>query len=105
MGTINTLRTILIEERRQLVTLGFAIIVFLMTLVALQIHEGGSILNRVADSSGASLDRVASKGPSSERISASKGPSAERVTDSNGKVLAFNGKVLAAANSIVPANP
>ena len=94
MGTINRLRTILIEERRQLVTLGFAIIVFLMTLVALQIHEGGSILNRVADSSGASLDRVASKGPSSERV-----------TDSNGKVLAFNGKVLAAANSIVPANP
>jgi hypothetical protein len=44
---MNRLRSIAIEEHRQLVTLGFAVIVFLMTLLALQLHGQGSTLSRV----------------------------------------------------------
>jgi hypothetical protein len=46
---MNKLRTIAIEERRQLITLGLAVIVFLMSLVALQIRDRSSTLNRIAD--------------------------------------------------------
>jgi hypothetical protein len=45
--TVNRLRSIAIEEQRQLMTFGFAVLVFLMTLVALQVHDQGSNLNRV----------------------------------------------------------
>lgn len=45
---MNKLRSIAIEERRQLITFGFAVIVFLMTLVALQFSDRGATLSRVA---------------------------------------------------------
>ena len=44
---MNRLRSIAIEEQRQLITFGFAVLVFLMTLLALQLHDRGSTLNRV----------------------------------------------------------
>jgi hypothetical protein len=44
---IHRLHNIAIEERRQLVTLGFAIVVFTMTLWALQFRDQGSTPNQV----------------------------------------------------------
>jgi hypothetical protein len=44
---MNRLRSIAIKEQRQLITFGFAVLVFLMTLLALQLHNQGAILNRV----------------------------------------------------------
>ena len=43
---MNRLRSIAIEEQRQLITLGFAVVVFLMTLLALQLHDRSSTPNR-----------------------------------------------------------
>jgi hypothetical protein len=58
---MNRLRAIAIEEQRQLMTFGFAVLVFLMTLIALQLHNQdstfnpqGSPLNR----EGSTLNRV-----------------------------------------------
>jgi hypothetical protein len=44
---MNRLRAIAIEEQRQLITLGFAVVVFLMTLLALQVHGRGSQFSRL----------------------------------------------------------
>jgi hypothetical protein len=44
---MNRLRSIAIEERRQLITFIFAVLVFLMTLLALRLLDQGSALNRV----------------------------------------------------------
>jgi hypothetical protein len=48
---MNRLRSIAIEEQRQLMTFGFALIVFLMTLLALQLRDRGSTSNRVGSAS------------------------------------------------------
>lgn len=42
---MSRLRAIAIEEQRQLITFGFAIMVFLLTLLALQLRAGGSIVD------------------------------------------------------------
>ena len=44
---MNRLRSIAIEEQRQLITFAFAVAVFLMTLLALQLNGQGSRLYRV----------------------------------------------------------
>jgi len=44
---MNRLRNIAIEEQRQLITFAFAVAVFLLTLLALQLHGQGSRLNRI----------------------------------------------------------
>lgn len=43
---MNRVRAIAIEEQRQLLTFGFAVLVFLMTLFALRLHDNGSRLGR-----------------------------------------------------------
>ena len=42
------LRAVLNDERRQIVTFGFAVSVFLMTLFAQYLQDQGSTLNRMA---------------------------------------------------------
>jgi hypothetical protein len=49
---MSRLRAIAIEEQRQLITFGFAIVVFLLTLLALQLRAGGSIPDPVGSASG-----------------------------------------------------
>lgn len=44
---MNRLRSIAIEEQRQLMTFAFAVVVFLLTLLALQLHGQSSKLTRV----------------------------------------------------------
>lgn len=43
---MNKVRAIAIEEQRQLITFGFAVMVFLMTLFALRLHDDGTRLGR-----------------------------------------------------------
>ncbi|MBI3759588.1 MAG: hypothetical protein HY269_07530 [Deltaproteobacteria bacterium] len=45
---MKTLRHVLKNERRQIVTFGFAVSVFLMTLFAQYLHDRGSTLRRIA---------------------------------------------------------
>jgi hypothetical protein len=45
---VKMLRDVLKNERRQIVTFGFAVSVFLMTLFAQYLHDQGSMLNRMA---------------------------------------------------------
>jgi hypothetical protein len=51
------LRNIAIEERRQLITLAFAVMVFMMTLWAMQLRDQGIMPNRV-------VGRASEQGPS-----------------------------------------
>ena len=44
---MNKLRTIVVDEQRQLITFGFAVLVFLMTLFAQYLHNQGAMLGRV----------------------------------------------------------
>jgi hypothetical protein len=46
---MNRIRDIALEEQRQLLTFGLAIVVFLMTLFALQLRNQDSTLNRVGN--------------------------------------------------------
>jgi hypothetical protein len=55
---MNRLRAIAIEERRQLITFGFAVAVFLMTLLAFQLHGRGQTLNRVNNANRDSASRA-----------------------------------------------
>lgn len=47
-GTMmNKLHAMVVDEQRQLITFGFAVLVFLMTLFAQHLHNQGSTLGRV----------------------------------------------------------
>jgi hypothetical protein len=85
---MNKLRTITIEERRQLITLGLAVIVFLMSLVALQIRDRDSTLTRVAN---------ANRAGTSQGISQTSSPMVVEDASSVNHALA-----LAAATASVP---
>jgi hypothetical protein len=59
---MNRLRSITIEQHRQLVTFGFAVIVFMMTLLALQLHGQGSTLKRAGHANREGVNRVQGQG-------------------------------------------
>ncbi len=69
---MNRLRSIAIEEQRQLITFAFAVVVFLMTLLALQLHGQGSRLKRIegANREGAtfSIPRMGATSPESRTV-------------------------------------
>ena len=67
---MNRLRSIAIEEQRQLITLGFAVLVFLMTLWALQLHQGAT-LNRDVSANGASASHASIAGPANRTVALS----------------------------------
>ena len=62
---MNRLRTIAIEEQRQLLTFAFALAVFMLTLLALQLHGRRHALNRTADTkrTGAAMPRESQMTP------------------------------------------
>ena len=74
---MNRLRTIAIEEQRQLLTFAFALAVFMLTLLALQLHGRRHALNRTADTkrAGAAMPRESQMTPPNRAIALVTAPS------------------------------